>query len=290
MNGPNVYSARHAVTCAMFFSAVLATAPTATAQTLPMGVPDFCVSRTITSVSSGPWSNPATWCPGRVPAAGEVVRIAAGTTVTYDALADASIACVGVEGALRFRSDINTRLRVGTLLVKPSGELTVGTAASPIGPSATTEIIIANQPLNTSIDPSQFGTGLIGFGKVTMHGAAKTPTFTRIANEPRTGQTTLTVAGPVSGWRVGDRIVLPDTRQLTANERFAAIRPQFEDFTIAALSGAQVTLNRAITYNHDGARNAQGVLELLPHIGNLSRNVVIRSENPAGTRGHTIYV
>jgi hypothetical protein len=119
---------------------------------------------------------------------------------------------VGVEGALRFRSDIDTRLRVGTLLVKPSGELTVGTAGSPIASSASAEIVIANQPLNTTIDPSQFGTGLIGLGKVTMHGSAKTPTFTRIASEPRTGQTTLTLAGPVSGWRVGDRLVLPDTR------------------------------------------------------------------------------
>src|SRR2546425_4153403 len=290
MNGPTLYSARHGVTCAIFFSALLATAPAATAQTLPHGVPDFCVSRTITSVSSGPWSNPATWSPGRVPAAGDVVRIAAGTTVTYDALADASIACVGVEGALRFRSDINTRLRVGTLLVKPSGELTVGTAASPIASSASAEIVIANQPLNTTIDPSQFGTGLIGLGTVTMHGSAKTPTFTRITSEPRTGQTTLTLAGPVSGWRIGDRLVLPDTRQLAANERFAAIRPQFEEFTIAGLSGTQLTLNRGMTYNHDGARNAQGVLELLPHIGNLSRNVVIRSDDPGGTRGHTMYI
>ena len=66
--------------------------------------------------------------------------------------------------------------------------------------------------------------------------------------------------------------------------------PQFEEFTIAGLSGTRVTLNRALTFNHDGARNAQNVLEFLPHIGNLSRNVVIRSENPNGTRGHTMFV
>jgi hypothetical protein len=28
---------------------------------------------------------------------------------------------------------------------------------------------------------------------------------------------------------------------------------------------------------------------LLPHVGNATRNVVIRSENPAGTRGHTLF-
>ena len=29
---------------------------------------------------------------------------------------------------------------------------------------------------------------------------------------------------------------------------------------------------------------------MLPHVGNLSRNVIIRSENPAGTRGHMIFM
>ena len=30
-------------------------------------------------------------------------------------------------------------------------------------------------------------------------------------------------------------------------------------------------------------------MALLPHVGNLTRNVVIRSENPSGTRGHTLF-
>ena len=30
-------------------------------------------------------------------------------------------------------------------------------------------------------------------------------------------------------------------------------------------------------------------IKLLPHVGNLTRNVVVRSENPSGTRGHTLF-
>ena len=43
-------------------------------------------------------------------------------------------------------------------------------------------------------------------------------------------------------------------------------------------------------YAHLGARDLNGVLDFLPHVGNLTRNVVIRSENPSGTRGHMLSI
>ena len=45
----------------------------------------------------------------------------------------------------------------------------------------------------------EFGTGLIVFGKVSMHGSLKTPTFVRLATEPVAGATTLTLSTAVSG-------------------------------------------------------------------------------------------
>jgi hypothetical protein len=47
-----------------------------------------------------------------------------------------------------------------------------------------------------------------------------------------------------------------------------------------------VTLNAPLQFDHLGARDLNNVLELLPHVGNLTRNVVVRSENANGTRGH----
>ncbi len=38
-----------------------------------------------------------------------------------------------------------------------------------------------------------------------------------------------------------------------------------------------------------GARDFNGVLEFLPHVGNLTRNVIVRSASPSGTRGHVIF-
>ena len=262
----------------------------APASGIPQGIPRFCADATVASMASGAWSNPATWSTGRVPAVGEGVLIKPGHTITYDISSDAALKCVDVEGALTFRTDINTRLKVGTITVLEGARLEIGTPQLPVTDIATAELIIADQPLNTSIDPGQFGTGLIGLGTIRMAGAEKSPTFVRLAAEPLAGQTTLTLERPVSGWRLGDRLVLPDTRQLRQNERGTNYSPRWEELTIAAIAGTTVTLTMPLQFDHKGARTPDGTLEFLPHVGNISRNVIVRSANPQGTRGHTMFV
>jgi hypothetical protein len=276
------------VALAVVLAGVPAEALAQHAGPLPHNIPDFCAAPTIRTVGSGAWSDPAVWSPARVPAPGDVVLVSHGTTVTYGIISDASIACVGVHGTLAFQAGVSTRLKAGTIMVMEGAALEIGTAALPIAANVTSEIIIADRAVNPAADPEQFGTGLLAFGRVSMHGATVSPTFLRLGVEPRAGQSTLTLSGGVAGWRAGDRIVLPDTRQLKADERFANLRPQFEEFTISQIAGNVVTLNRALTWDHVGARNADNVLEYLPHVGHVSRNVSIRSENPMGTRGHVL--
>jgi hypothetical protein len=268
----------------------------ASTTTLPHNIPDFCASPTITSVASGSWSNPLTWSPARVPAANDLVNVATGTTVTYDAVSDVALNCLAVNGQLTFRTDASTRVKVGIFMVMATGVLEVGTPTSPVAAGVTAEIVIANQALNGALDPEQFGTGFIGLGKVTMSGAVKTPTFSRVTIEPTMGQTTLTLEQAVTGWRVGDRVMLPDTRHLKWNEvnTWRIIAPQWEERTVSAISADRrvITLNAALTFDHLGARDMAGTLRFLPHVGNLTRNVSIRSESPigsAGVQGHVIF-
>jgi hypothetical protein len=148
------------------------------AAALPHNIPDFCASATITSVASGAWSNPAIWSPQRVPGASERVNVAAGTDVSYDISSTTAINCLAVNGRLSFRKDRSTRLTVGTLMIMRTGELEIGSAAAPVGAGFTAEVVVANIPINTGSDPEQFGTGVLGFGTVTMHGSPKTPTST----------------------------------------------------------------------------------------------------------------
>ncbi len=42
-------------------------------------------------------------------------------------------------------------------------------------------------------------------------------------------------------------------------------------------------------FDHLGARDADNTLAFRPYVANLSRNVVLRSENPLGVRGHTLF-
>ncbi|HYR84828.1 MAG TPA: G8 domain-containing protein [Terriglobia bacterium] len=257
---------------------------------VPGGVPDFCGQPTVTSVAGGAWSDPATWSTRKVPAADDRVAISARQDVVYDVVSDAKLACVEIRGRLRFRADANTRMKTANLMVMDEGYLEVGSAGVPVAPNVTAEIIIADQKIDRQLDPAELGAGIESLGKIAMHGALKSPTFVRLAEEPLAGQTTLTLEQSVKGWKAGDRISIPDTRQLRESERGSNYKPQDEKLEIASIAENKITLSTPLKYDHKGARNAENKLEFLPHIGNLSRNVIVRSENPAGTRGHMIFM
>jgi G8 domain len=257
---------------------------------VPGGVPEFCAQPTVTSVAGGVWSNPSTWSTGKVPASDDRVAIAARHDVVYDTASDAKLACVEIRGRLRFRPDANTRMKTANLMVMDEGYFEVGSAGTPIAADVMAEIIVADQKIDRQLDPAELGSGIESLGKITMHGAIKSPTFVRLAQEPLAGQTTLTLEQSVKGWNPGDRIVIPDTRQLRERERGSYYKAQDEKIEIASIAGNQITLRTPLKYDHKGARNAEDKLEYLPHIGNLSRNVIVRSENPAGTRGHMIFM
>lgn len=221
-------------------------------QALPHDVPDLCAS-----------------VPNRV-------VIAAGQTETWTGSRQAS--CIELRGKLVIAGD----LTVTTILGYPGSELEKTTPG---------EIVFRDAPIDTAADPEQFGHGLVSFGTVTLRGAARTGGPVRLAAEPLAGQTTLSLATPVNGWRAGDALILPGTRQLTSTDIYGAYQPQWEELTVASVSGdgRTITLTRPLEFDHRGARNLDGALLFLPHVGNLSRSIVIRSENPSGTRGHLLF-
>jgi hypothetical protein len=252
------------------------TAEAAPIHTPHDNIPDFCENPTKSSVGSGSWSSASTWSPSGVPSSNEVVVVNAGHTVTFDASTTPSLNCVGIKGTLNFRTSASSQLTAGTVMVYATGTLTMGTTSSPMPANVNAEIVIANRSLNLSFDPDQYGTGLLSWGKVHMHGSTKNATYVRLASEPLAGQNTLSLSQSPSGWRVGDRIVVPDTRQLRYEEfaqhsNFNIFVTQSEERTITAISGSQVTLNSALSYNHRGARSTlTNALEFLPHVGNFT--------------------
>jgi hypothetical protein len=268
--------------------ALLAIPSTAAAQHsgVAHGFPDWCASPTITATGSGNWSNPAVWSAGRLPGAGDVVIVGSGVTMTYDANSSAAIKAVCVDGTLHFRTDVSTMLTVVTLRIRETGALEVGTTSQPVANGVTAQIVIADAPIDTTFDPEQYGNGIVADGRVWMNGAIKQPTWVRLTSDLTAGTTTIPITQAVVGWQAGDKLILPDSKQW-AIESYPYTE-EWEPVTLASVGSNSLSLQGAVQFNHPAARNGDDVKEFFPHVGNLTRNVIVRSANPSGVRGHVL--
>lgn len=254
-------------------------------------LPDFGAEPNVYSVSSGDWLSPQIWSTGRIPRFGDVVAISAGTTVVHNQQKSPALETVVVQdgGHLTFRDGMRTSLFTTNLLVMPLGRLTIGTADDPIDATASVDIIVRDKAIDTENDPAQWGTGVIVLGTIDVYGAAKTP-FVRLAQEARAGDLVVALESAPQGWRAGDEIVIPETRQFEYGPGGTNQQLRTERATITYVAGNTVALATPLAWDHLGARNADGQTVALPHAANITRNVTIQSQNPAGTRGHTVFL
>jgi len=194
---------------------------------------------------------------------------------------DATYDYIEVAGTLKVSRARNTITRFITMVVLPGGTLDVGTQADPVPCNLQVEFIIRDVPLDTAKDPFQWGNGLINFGRQTRVGCHKTA-FSESAGAIVAGATTLTLAAPPIGWQVGDELLIPDTAPVTVKPRREAT------VTIASISDSTLMLSKGLDFAHDNIVDPKGSVVLRPRVANLTRNIVVRSENPRGSRGHTV--
>ena len=265
-------------------------------------------------MANGNWSVSATWKGGEVPGDGARVLIPAGIDIRYDLSSQTRIDTIRIDGALRFASDRDTLLHVDTLFVPVrSGVLEIGTSTAPIPAQFTARIVITGDRRdaqgNTILHPNdlkQFGRGVISKGKASIHGAAK-ESYLELAGDALAGESTLTFASTPRGWQAGDIIVVAGTSvmlpqairrnpsvpypayysDVLANDVF-----HDEELTINKIEGNTVSFtNNHITsgnrnvlrFDHRrpaGLTRPAGVTaDFAIHVGNLTRNVIIESEN-----------
>lgn len=251
-------------------------------------VPRFAVGAEAVAIKSGKWSDASIWKNSKVPGAGEKVQIPEGLSVIYDLSSTAKLDSVEVSGELVFAEDQHTAMWTNELTVMPSGSLTIRTT------NYKAELVFPDGPLRES-DVEQTGKGLLVYGSVTIHGAPLSKTFVRANGDLQAGSKTIKLQEEVD-WLVGSRIVLPDTRHISPFDhgKYYSYKPQWEVKTVVAVQGKTLTIDSPLRFDHRGPRDLDGTPTkgfdgkiLAPHIGNLSRNVAIRSENPEGVRGHT---
>jgi hypothetical protein len=252
------------------------------------------------SARSGPWSAAATWEGGRLPAAGDRVQVRAGHTVVYDVRSERVLRSLHVAGTLTFAPDRNTRLDVGLLKIQPgddagengfdcdahmmpakSGQpmpaLEVGTSERPIDAGHTALIRLTYVAgMDKESCPALVSCG----GRMDFHGAPLNRTWVKLGATAKKGDTALTLAEPVTGWRAGDRLIVTATRLSHDNDNGGM---STEERTVRALDGTRLTLDKPLDVEHLGTGDYRG------EVANLTRNVVVESADPDGERGHTMY-
>jgi uncharacterized protein (TIGR03067 family) len=273
------------------------------------------------SARSGPWSSPDTWEGKQVPEAGARVQVRAGHAVTYDIASDCLIRSIHVAGTLTFARDRDTRLDVGLVKIQAGDDATedgfncdahlrepdsgkdrpaleVGTANDPIPADHRALIrLAAVGGLDKESCPAIVCCG----GRMDLHGAPLSRTWVKLGasvNANRAGKrasigpgdTEIKLTEAVTGWRVGDRIIVTTTASRSRVNQRQTLRPgpgieraYTEERTIKAIDGDRLTVDRPLDYFHQGEGDFRG------EVANLSRNVVIESADRATSRGHTMY-
>ncbi|MGH8863800.1 MAG: G8 domain-containing protein, partial [Burkholderiales bacterium] len=227
------------------------------------------------AVQDGLWSNPSTWLDGKVPTQDATVLIPANVEVSIDAIVPARLKWVRIDGTLSLAPEEDTRLQVVSIVVAPGGHLQVGTEAHRVSASHSAEVIFADRgERDTVYDPFDLSGRLICHGELTVYGAEKSGY--EISQDPVTsGTQEIRLKSRAIGWQIGDRLVIPGTRLDTVED---------EERTIAAIAtdGSRIVLDKPLTYDHTTPAGIP-----MP-VGNLSRNVIFRSETTdvLGRRGH----
>lgn len=216
------------------------------------------------------WSDPATWG-GTVPAANGNVVIPQDKTVVLD-VSPPPLAKLTVQGKLVF-GDVDLALTAGSIIV--NGALQAGTESQPY----TKRAVITLTGTDSTIKTDPFGAKVLGVaGTIDLHGETRV-TWVRLGATAPLGATTLTLERDPQ-WRAGERIVVASTD----------FNPDWsEDATITAVSGATLTIDKALQWKHYGERQtiAGTVVDERAEVALLSRNITIRSDSaPNGFGGH----
>lgn len=264
----------------------------------------------VRSIQDGNWSDPKTWQNGRAPKAHDRVLVARGTNVLYD-VADAQVLrLVQVVGTLRFARDRDTELNVALVKVQdsdtcseagfacdlpgvnPAGEpqesrpgkmptLEVGSFDEPIPAKHTARIRLHYlEGMNKEDAPAL----VCCSGRLELHGAPMNRTWVKLGAVVAPGDAEVTLAEPVTGWRVGDEVIVTGSKKVARQKDYLEGElAGTEQRRITKIDGPTVTLDRPLTKEHYGTG------EFRSEVANLSRNVIVESADPVGVRGHTMY-
>jgi hypothetical protein len=252
------------------------------------------------SARSGNWSEAHTWKKSGVPKGGDQVVIGSGHHVIYETTSAEVIRSVRVAGRLEFATVRNTELNVGSIRIQPGGvaekevarveDVTHGSEVMPTGTEAALIVGSPSEPVRLGVTARIRLHYLEGMsreespaiiarpgGRMEFHGAPMNRTWVKLGANVEPGTKAVTLAEEVTGWRVGDEVIV------TGGYDRGREDSKTEERRIVKIEGRRIVLNEALEKAHPGTG------EFRSEVANLSRNVVVESADLSGVRGHTMY-
>jgi len=244
------------------------------------------VDRGITNetVDSGAWNDTATWKDGRIPEDGARVRINPYHKITINNELTTKVRTIELKGELAFNPHKNTRLIVDTMVTESGSILRIGEPGIPVDMNKTATIMIhdyqdegmiINDTQSIDYDPLRIGQGILTNGLFFTHGAYKTPYVEISGKGVARGSVTVAFEEEPEGWRAGDEVVILGTSEAGTES---------EHRTITAIEEGEVTLDKALDFDHFVPDTTIENLELKVHMANITRNIVIKTD-PASISG-----
>ena len=120
-------------------------------------------------------------------------------------------------------------------------------------------------------------------GRMDFHGAPMSRTWVKLGRTARAGDAAVTLAEPVTGWRVGDRVIVTATQRQRRERGTLRTGP---GHGLDARPSPRSGRSRRSTGRHAHARPARsssttsGEGDYRGEVANLSRNVVVESADP----------
>lgn len=238
-------------------------------------LPELISNPTIESVKNGEWGSGSTWNLNRVPDATDDVLVV--HNVTMGGMV--SVNAIRAEGSLTLSSDF-VSLRVGTIQVMPNGALLGGSVTDPVSGTITFK--------ETSLGTDNWGCGLVVEGTCKLFGRHVPKRHIAIAKRPLANDSFIAMREIPHGWRVGDRVLLPDSS--LHNRMHIDGHVEIDQFrTISAVTDQGIWLDEPLTYTPPCPHEYDGSTKYMGYIVNMTTSLVLESKSPSGVRSHSVY-
>ncbi len=221
-------------------------------------VPDYANIATVAAKSSGNWSDVFS---GYSFDKNSIVLIPEGININYDMDSGVQIKGIAIKGRLSFDQNKNTNLKIGTIVLYPSGKYEDRPSTS------VSHKIIFSGEVDKSIDPFQMTIGFVSIGGTVEVVGKDVKEYSKIISA---SGNTLSLE-TTSGLNVGDFIIIYETPNLNK------VNLKQQILKVNSIQGNQVTTNNPI--NISAGRFAIFA----------TRNIVFQSDS-IGDRGHMMFL